>query len=50
MMAVDDEAATRELVGRGAGRDGDPSQGERLRYRHLRAPDGRVFELIARRV
>lgn len=47
---VDDvEAATRELAARGIDPDGELIAGEGLRYRHFRAPDGRVFELIDRR-
>jgi catechol 2,3-dioxygenase-like lactoylglutathione lyase family enzyme len=46
---VDDvEAATRELAARGLDPDGELITGEGLRYRHFRAPDGRVFELIER--
>jgi catechol 2,3-dioxygenase-like lactoylglutathione lyase family enzyme len=47
---VDDvEAATAELGRRGVEPDGELSSGAGVRYRHFRAPDGRVFELIDRR-
>jgi len=47
---VDDvEAATAELAARGVAAAGDLTTSGELRYRHFRAPDGRVFELIDRR-
>jgi glyoxalase/bleomycin resistance protein/dioxygenase superfamily protein len=47
---VDDvEAATSELAERGIDADGDLRVGHGFRYRHFRAPDGRVFELLDRR-
>lgn len=47
---VDDvEEATRELRERGLEPDGELIVGDGLRYRHFRAPDGRVFELVDRR-
>lgn len=48
---VDDvEAATAELAGRGIGPDGELLSGYGYRYRHFRAPDGRRFELLDRRL
>ena len=47
---VDDvEAATAELAARGLAPDGALTTSGPLRYRHFRAPDGRVFELLDRR-
>ncbi len=46
---VDDlDKAAAELEARGVRPDGEPAEGDGLRYRHFRAPDGRVFELIER--
>ena len=48
---VDDvEAATDELAARGIEPDGELNAGYGLRYRHFRAPDGRRFELLDRKV
>jgi predicted enzyme related to lactoylglutathione lyase len=48
---VDDvEAATAELAERGVEPDGELRSGYGYRYRHFRAPDGRRFELLDRRV
>ena len=48
---VDDvEAATAELEERGIEPDGELQAGYGFRYRHFRAPDGRRFELLDRRV
>jgi glyoxylase I family protein len=47
---VDDvESAAAELVARGVELDGPLREGERFRYQHFRAPDGRVFELVEER-
>jgi hypothetical protein len=47
---VDDvEAAVEELRARGIEADGALSSGAGLRWQHLRAPDGRLFELLDRR-
>jgi hypothetical protein len=47
---VDDvEAATAELAARDVQPVGELTTSGELRYRHFRAPDGRVFELIDRR-
>jgi catechol 2,3-dioxygenase-like lactoylglutathione lyase family enzyme len=46
---VDDlDAAAAELEALGVQSDGVASEGGGFRYRHFRAPDGRVFELIER--
>lgn len=48
---VDDiEAAVQELRAAGAEVDDDISGNERERYVHFRAPDGQLYELVARRV
>lgn len=48
---VDDvEAATAELVERGVDADGPLFTGPVYRWQHFRAPDGRFFELLDRRV
>jgi hypothetical protein len=48
---VDDvEAAAAELAERGVEPDGELLSGYGYRYRHFRAPDGRRFELLDRRV
>jgi hypothetical protein len=48
---VDDvEAATQELAAKGVDPDGDLQTGYGFRYRPFRAPDGRRFELLDRRV
>jgi hypothetical protein len=48
---VDDvDAATVELTARGIEPEGELQQSEEYRYRHFRAPDGRIFELLDRRV
>ena len=48
---VDDvERATAELAEKGIEPDGELSSGYGFRYRHFRAPDGRRFELLDRRV
>ena len=48
---VDDvEAATAELAERGIQPDGELNSGYGFRYRHFRAPDGRRFELLDRRL
>jgi catechol 2,3-dioxygenase-like lactoylglutathione lyase family enzyme len=48
---VDDvEAATAELAARGVEPDGELLGGYGYRYRHFRAPDGRRFELLDRRL
>ncbi len=47
---VDDvEGATAELAACGMEPDGELQQNDEHRYRHFRAPDGRVFELLDRR-
>ena len=48
---VDDvETATAELAERGVDPAGPLLGNETFRYRHFRAPDGRTFELLDRRV
>jgi hypothetical protein len=48
---VDDvEAAVVELAAKGIEPDGELNAGYGFRYRHFRAPDGRRFELLDRRV
>ena len=48
---VDDvEAATAELGAKGIEPDGELNSGYGFRYRHFRAPDGRRFELLDRKV
>jgi hypothetical protein len=48
---VDDvEAATAELAAKGIEPDGELASGWGLRYQHFRAPDGRRFELLDRKV
>lgn len=48
---VDDvEAATAELALKGIEPDGGLNAGYGFRYRHFRAPDGRRFELLDRKV
>ena len=48
---VDDlEAATAELAEKGIQPDGELNSGYGFRYRHFRAPDGRRFELLDRRL
>ncbi|MBA2333276.1 MAG: VOC family protein [Actinobacteria bacterium] len=48
---VDDVvAATAELAVLGVAPDGELEQNDSYRYRHFRAQDGRVFELLDRRV
>jgi hypothetical protein len=48
---VDDvEAATAELAAKGIEKDGPLFAGARFRWQHFRAPDGRFFELLDRRV
>jgi hypothetical protein len=48
---VDDvEAAAAELAARGIEPDGELASGWGMRYRHFRAPDGRRFELLDRKV
>jgi hypothetical protein len=48
---VDDvEAATTELAAKGIEPDGELNTGYGFRYRHFRAPDGRRFELLDRKV
>jgi hypothetical protein len=48
---VDDvEAATAELAERGLEPDGELNAGYGFRYRHFRAPDGRRFELLDRKL
>ena len=48
---VDDvEAATAELAAKGIEPDGELNTGYGFRYRHFRAPDGRRFELLDRRI
>ncbi len=48
---VDDVVeATAELAARGVETEGELAANERFRYQHFRAPDGRVFELLDRRV
>lgn len=50
-MRLDDvEAATAEPAAKGIEPDGELKSGYGLRYRHFRAPDGRRFELLDRRV
>ena len=49
-LVEDVEAATAELAAKGIEPDGDLSAGDGFRYRHFRAPDGRRFELLDRRV
>ena len=47
---VDDlGAATAELAARGLEPAGELEESDGYRYRHFRAPDGRVFELLERR-
>ena len=48
---VDDvESATAELRARGIEPEGELQANDEYRYRHFRAADGRVFELLDRRV
>ena len=48
---VDDvEAAIAELAAKGIEPDGELRSGYGFRYRHVRAPDGRRFELLDRRL
>jgi hypothetical protein len=48
---VDDvDAATAELADKGIEPDGELESGYGFRYRHFRAPDGRRFELLDRRL
>ena len=48
---VDDVAvATAELAARGIEPDGELRSNDEYRYQHFRAPDGRVFELLDRRI
>lgn len=48
---VDDvEAAAIELAAKGIEPDGELNAGYGFRYRHFRAPDGRRFELLDRKV
>ncbi len=48
---VDDvEAATAELGAKGVEPDGDLQTGYGVRYRHFKAPDGRRFELLDRKL
>lgn len=48
---VDDvDVAIAELAARGIEAEGELQQNDEYRYRHVRAPDGRVFELLDRRV
>ncbi|MGH3071146.1 MAG: VOC family protein [Gaiellaceae bacterium] len=48
---VDDvETATEDLARRGIEADGELLSGYGFRYRHFRAPDGRRFELLDRRL
>jgi hypothetical protein len=48
---VDDlEAAAAELTAKGIEPDGELASGSGLRYQHFRAPDGRRFELLDRKV
>ena len=48
---VDDvEAATAELACKGIEPDGELNSGDGFRYRHFRAPDGRRFELLDRKL
>jgi hypothetical protein len=48
---VDDlEAAAAELAVKGIEPDGERASGWGLRYQHFRAPDGRRFELLDRKV
>ena len=48
---VDDvEAATAELAAKGVEPDGELNSGYGFRYRHFRAPDGRRFELLDRKL
>jgi hypothetical protein len=48
---VDDvEAATAELAAKGIEPDGELNSGYGFRYRHFRAPDGRRFELLDRKL
>jgi len=49
-VSGDVEAATDELAARGIEPDGELNAGYGLRYRHFRAPDGRRFELLDRKV
>jgi hypothetical protein len=50
-FVVDDvQAATAELAAKGIEPDGELNVGYGFRYRHFRAPDGRRFELLDRRV
>jgi catechol 2,3-dioxygenase-like lactoylglutathione lyase family enzyme len=48
-LVEDVEVATAELAAAGVAADGELTTADGLRYRHFRAPDGRVFELIDRR-
>ncbi len=49
-LVEDVVAATAELAARGVEPDGELQQGDEYRYQHFRAPDGRVFELLDRRI
>ena len=46
----DVEAATTELEARGVEKNGPLFRSEVFRWQHFRAPDGRFFELLDRRV
>lgn len=49
-LVGDVDAATTEQAARGIEPVGELQLGSEHRYRHFRAPDGRVFELLDRRV
>ncbi|MGI9111046.1 MAG: VOC family protein [Gaiellaceae bacterium] len=49
LLVSDVEVATAELAACGLESDGELQQNDEYRYRHFRAPDGRVFELLDRR-
>jgi hypothetical protein len=48
-LVADVDAATAELAGRGLEPAGELRTSGELRYRHFRAADGRLFELLDRR-
>jgi catechol 2,3-dioxygenase-like lactoylglutathione lyase family enzyme len=48
-LVADVEAAVEELRARGIEPDGELSSGAGMRWQHVRAPDGRLFELVDRR-
>jgi hypothetical protein len=49
-LVADVEEATAELEERGVAPDGELLTGYGFRYRHFRAPDGRRFELLDRKL